>query len=117
MKATRLYTDEKGESHFEDFEIELEDAGDIGRLSKLYEAKGVIFRETPGSYDFTWHNAPKRQFVIMLSGGGVEMTASDGEVRRFYPGDITLLEDTTGKGHISKAIDGKSRVSIFIQLE
>ena len=34
-------------------------------LSDAFKLKGTMqLRETPGTYDFTWHNAPRRQFII-----------------------------------------------------
>jgi hypothetical protein len=48
---------------------------------------------------------------------GVQITASDGEARRIGAGKILLVEDTHGKGHLSKAIDGKIRNCIFVTLE
>ena len=54
MKATRIYTGSDGVTHFEDIEIPLSDRGDIGNLSELEPATGIIFRETPGSYDYDW---------------------------------------------------------------
>ena len=88
----------------------------IGLLSELEEATGIIFRETPGDYDYTWHNTPRRQYVIMLE-GGVDFTVSTWETRRFGSGDVVLLEDTTGKGHVSQAVDGQRRKSIFVTLD
>ena len=46
MKITRLYTGDDNESHFEDVDIPLEDKGDIGMLSRVLPATGIIFRET-----------------------------------------------------------------------
>jgi hypothetical protein len=47
----------------------------------------------------------------------VQVTVSDGETRYIGPGEVFLLEDTTGKGHMSKNIEGKLRHSVFITLE
>lgn len=116
MKLTRIYAGADGESHFGDFELELKDAGDIGRLTPLQAATGIIFRETSGDYDYAWHNAPRRQYVVILE-GEVDFTVSDGETRRFGGGDAVLLEDTTGKGHYSRAVNGQARKSIFITLD
>ncbi len=116
MKITRLYTGPDNESHFEDVDIPLLDRGDIGRLSEQVEATGMIFRETGPDYDFNWHNAPQRQYVIMLE-GQVDIETGNGTVRRFGPGDILLAEDTTGRGHISRTVDNQPRKSIFITLE
>ena len=112
----RIFSDDEGESHFGEIEIPLIDSGDIGMLSKKLTASGIIFRETPGDYDYSWHNTPRKQYVIVLE-GEVDITVSSGETRRFGDGDIFLLEDTEGKGHYSKAVDGKPRRSIFVTLE
>jgi hypothetical protein len=32
------------------------------------------------------------------------VAASDGEARRFAPGDVLLCEDLTGKGHVTRAL-------------
>jgi hypothetical protein len=46
----------------------------------------------------------------------VEIVASGGETRRFGPGSIMLADDTTGKGHISKALTPE-RISIFVHVD
>ena len=117
MRITRIYTGDDGESHFEDRDIPLTDRGPIGAISSLELATGIVFRTTDGDYDLGFHTAPRRQYVIMLSGGGVELEVGDGTKRRLGPGDVLLAEDTTGRGHISRAIDGEPRVSIFVTLD
>ena len=116
MHITRLFTGDDGEGHFEDIEIDLCSAGKIGRLSTRYPATGVVFRETTGDYDYDWHKAPARQYVVMLE-GSVEVEVADGTRRRFGPGDILLAEDTTGHGHRSRAVDHQPRRSLFITLD
>ncbi len=116
MTITRLYTGDDNESHFEDIEIALENAGDIGHLSKLVEATGLIFRKTDPDYDYDWHNAPRRQYIIMLD-GAVDVEIGDGTIRRFSTGDILLVEDTTGQGHKSKAVNNQPRTSVFVTLD
>lgn len=113
MKVTRIYTGEDNQSHFEDLEIPLTPA-QYGRLSEVVPAGGVIFRETPADGNFDFHHAPRRQFVITLSGLG-EIECGDGSRRRFGAGDILLAEDTTGQGHITREIQGPRR-GLFIPL-
>jgi hypothetical protein len=113
MKITRLFSGSDGESYFGDLEIPLEDKGDIGRLSEVFGASGIIFRETDGNYDYDFHNAPNRQYIVLLE-GEIEITTSLGDIRRFSSGDIILAEDIEGKGHKTRSIDGKLRRSIFI---
>ena len=116
MKVTRIYSDENGKSCFGEKQIELESAGDIGSLSAWQKSSKFLFRETPGTYDYMWHNAPRRQLLVNLA-GGVEITVSSGESRQFRAGSLILLEDTDGEGHCSKAIDGEPRSSLFIALD
>ena len=116
IKATRIYTGSDQKSHFEDFEIPLNDEGKIGFLSERKKASSLIFRETSGDYDYDWHNAPERQFVIVLE-GSVEITVGDGTSKVFTDGQVFLAEDTEGQGHKSRAINNKPRKSIFVTLD
>ena len=116
MRIHNLYTDASGQSHFRDIEVEWVEESRAGKLSKRLPATGIIFRETSGDYDLDWHPAPRRQYIINLD-GGVQITASDGESRTIGAGEIILVEDTWGKGHLSKAIDGKMRHCLFIPID
>jgi hypothetical protein len=110
FKYVRLYPTPNGESHFEDVEIPLPDPRMISDTMPL--TAWNIRSNGPG-YDLDFHTAPRRQFIVNLS-GEVEIEASDGEKRRFGPGTIMLVEDTTGKGHRSKAISQEERVSLWL---
>lgn len=115
MKYLRIYAGPDGESHFEDVEVDLAAGGEASALSMTMPATGIIFRRsTPDQY-VDWHNAPRRQFVITLA-GEAEVVASDGEVRRITPGTVMLADDTTGKGHITRAVGGQERLSLFVPL-
>lgn len=116
MHVTRLYSGDDGESHFEDMNIDVGGEAEIGRLSVRIPATGLVFRETTSSYNYDWHNAPQRQYILMLD-GSVDITVGSGETRRLNAGDILLCEDTTGRGHISRAVDGQPRRSVFVTLE
>jgi hypothetical protein len=116
VKIHNLYVDDKGETHFRDVEIEFAESGPAGRMSKRMPATGIIFREVPPTYDLDWHPAPRRQYIINLD-NGVQITASDGETRRIGAGEVLLVEDTKGKGHLSKALDGRLRHCIFVTLD
>jgi hypothetical protein len=115
MKYTRIYADGNGESHFEDIEIGMKPApANTGTISEMIATKGVMFRQS-GEYFINWHNAPRRQFVVNLT-GTVEIVASDGEKRCLGPGSVLLAEDLTGKGHTSRGLGGEERISLFIPL-
>ena len=116
MRIHNLYTDAKGESHFRDIEVDWAEETRAGKLSKRLPATGIIFRQVPPTYDLDWHPAPRRQYIINLD-AGVQITASDGEARVIGAGEVILVEDTSGKGHFSKAVEGKMRHSIFVPIE
>ena len=116
MRLTRVFTGADGATHFGEVEVPLVDAGSIGRLSEIVPASGVIFRETPGDYDYDWHPAPRRQYIVLLD-GEIEITVGDGDTRRFRGGDVLLVEDTEGRGHRTRSVDGRIRRSLFIVLD
>jgi hypothetical protein len=116
MKITRISCMDDGASAFDEIEVELTNAGTIGSLSKPYPVSSVVFRETPPDYDFDWHPAPHRQYLVLLD-GAIEIECGMGEKRPFRGGDILLFEDTWGSGHRTRTTDGKLRRSIFIRLD
>ena len=116
MKITRVYTGDDQESHFEDVALDLQDRGRVGRITTLQPATGILFRENDGDYNLDFHNAPRRQYVINLS-GSVELVVGDGSKRLLRPGDILLADDLTGRGHISRAVEPGLRRSIFVTLD
>ena len=116
MRIDNLYTDDKGESHFRDIEVEWIEERRGSKLSKKLPATGVIFRETQAEHNVDWHPAPRRQYIVNLD-AGVKITASDGESRFIAAGDVILVEDTTGKGHLSDHVENKIRHSLFIPIE
>jgi len=111
--VVKIYSDEKGESHFEEIEIPLKDGGIIGKLSEALPATSVIFREVEPSYDWDFHTAPQRQYIILLD-GEIEIETSLGEKRILKGGDVILAADTTGKGHRTRNIVPIKRKSVFI---
>jgi hypothetical protein len=47
----------------------------------------------------------------------IDITASDGETRHISTGEIVLVEDTTGKGHITKSSGSTPRYTLFVPIE
>ncbi len=115
MRIHNLYTDENGETHFRDIDIELSKTGPDGTTSRTFPATGIIFRTTPADWHFDWHHATRRQYVINLDAPH-QVTASDGETRTIAVGEIILYEDRSGKGHLSQGL-GKLRHSVMIPID
>ncbi len=108
MRYVRLYGDEQGESHFEEVAISLETVAYAPPappldLSAYQPATNFFFMHLPSGWEGDWHPSPQRQMVIVVS-GIFEVEAGDGEVRRFYPGDVKLGDDTQGRGHRSRSV-------------
>ena len=116
MELVRVYTGDDNQSHFEEITVELSDDSFSGRISEQWSGSGVLFREVNGDYSLDFHNAPRRQLVVNLS-GSVEIDVGDGSTRIFGPGDILLAEDVDGQGHISRNVEGQARTCLFIPLD
>ncbi len=99
-RYVRVYADSEGESHFSDEEMELKSVNFAPpvNISAFTPAKHFALLHAPVGWFGDWHPTPYRQFFFILV-GKVEVRVNDGEVRRFGPGSILFVEDTTGKGH------------------
>ena len=120
MRYVRVYNDAAGESHFEDVEVPLVPVDYAPpapplHLSAPAPASAFVFLAAPPAWDGDWHPAPMRQMIFYLA-GEVEAEVSDGEVRRFGRGSATLVEDTAGKGHRSRAVGGADVLLAVVQL-
>ena len=70
-------------------------------------------RPAPSFSDY--HQTPRRQYIINLSGLAAFETA-DGSKRRLSPGDVLIAEDLTGHGHIARSLGEEVRVALAIPL-
>lgn len=115
VKVTRLYTGADGKTKVEEFEIPLtpRDAG--SEVSTSVALTTLQVRRTTPQYFLDWHGASRRQLVVTLAGES-EIELEGGRKIRLGAGNILLAEDTTGQGHISRAVPGKDRVSLVIPL-
>jgi quercetin dioxygenase-like cupin family protein len=115
-----LVSDEQGESHFDEVEIEfastdyLEGAAPL-ELSPSQAAMDYRFMNAPAGWTSDWHPSSARNLFVVITGEW-EVTASDGEARRFRTGDVLLVEDTTGKGHASRVVSEEDSVALMIEV-
>ena len=110
MDISRLYPGSDGQTHIE--WMNLETHPELGTLQK---AAGIQFRSVPPGHFIDWHPAPRRQFVITIS-GEVEIGLGDGSVHRYGAGHVNLAEDLTGKGHTTRVVGDVPRVTATIPL-
>ena len=116
----RLYADEHGESHFEDVEIDLVSTEYAPPappldLSSFTPATQFGFMRAPAGWSSEWHPSSARNIFFVLNGEW-EVTASDGETRRFAAGSVLLAEDTSGKGHASRVLGDADSLAVMVQL-
>ena len=109
IMMTRIYTGTDGLAHSERVEMKLTPNG-----TSTMKATGVEFSSRPAAPAGDWHTGPRRQFVITLS-GRAELEIANGQKVPIEPGNINLIEDTTGKGHITHNI--ADRIVVTIPLE
>src|SRR5438445_784600 len=106
MRYLRIYAEDDGASRFEDVELE-------GTLTNVLDGVPPLLVSGPFAcseitfveqreYSSNWetHVAPRRQWLIVISGRAV-VTTSDGERREVGPGEVVLAEDTAGRGHLT----------------
>ena len=120
MKYIRIYADPAGESHFEDVEVELAQVNFAPPappldLSSFSPALQYAFCSFPAGWRGDWHPTPQRQIFFILS-GEIAVQVGDGEVRHFRAGSPVLLEDATGKGHVSWVMSKTDVLSAVVQL-
>lgn len=112
FRHARIYTGPDGETHFEDHELPF-DLVDFAppappiSVTESLAVSGMAIISSPAGWEGDWHPTPRRQLIVVVA-GELETEVSDGEVRVFRPGDVILVEDTSGKGHISR-VPGDNR--------
>ena len=115
-----LYAGSDGESHFEDLSTELSLTDFAASapplyLSPLTPASKFSFFGAPAGWQSDWHPSSDRNLFVVVSGEW-EVTASDGETRRFACGSVLLVEDTSGKGHTSRVVGTEDSLALLMQL-
>jgi quercetin dioxygenase-like cupin family protein len=106
-----MFTGSDGKARWE--EIDLANAPDWTR--GLDTTRIRFSSRAPGELQ-DWHPAPQRQFVIIIS-GRLRIGFEDGSTRDFGPGDIRLVEDTTGKGHTTIALGDEPCITATVGLK
>ncbi|MBI3248460.1 MAG: hypothetical protein HYZ50_18315 [Deltaproteobacteria bacterium] len=110
MGIFRLYADADGHSRIEDQAL-----SSHPHLTSPQSTSHIVFNQMPVGTFIDWHPAPRRQYVIILS-GQLEIGLSDGTVRRFGPGDARLVEDITGKGHTTRVVGSEPVLTAVVPL-
>ena len=117
----RLFAKPDGASRFEDREAGLDLGFAVPPAEPLYTAPFL-----PADATFwiggpvTWkgdapHPAPRRMIFVTVQ-GEYQIEASDGATRKFPPGSVLLIEDTTGAGHSTKITSAEDAIVLAVGL-
>ena len=110
MGTYRLYSGDDGQSHIEP--IDLAQTPD---WTNPQDATTIRFSEAAAGRFSDWHVAPRRQYIIVVS-GQLEIGLGDGSKHVFGPGDARLVEDITGQGHTTATHGDQPCVTVTIPL-
>jgi Cupin domain len=120
-RIVRLYADDCGESRFESLTIPMS-RKDFAppaapfHVTQFQSAQHYVIVELPVGWGGTEpHPTPGRHMMFCLD-GEFRVTASSGEARSFAAGDCLLMEDTSGKGHITEVTSDVPVRAVMIRL-
>jgi quercetin dioxygenase-like cupin family protein len=108
MQIVRIYTGSDNQTHFQHL--------DVASFEPMATNPGqgpIRMNHGPGNTVMDFHNAPRRQYVVLLA-GQMEIETGLGEKRTLTAGDVLVAEDLTGKGHITRS--SSERVTLSVPL-
>lgn len=115
MRYTHLYVDTNGDSRFEDARLPMDEDASGPGVAELVSGDQLVgalrFLRLPPGWFQEQRPAHNRRWLLVLS-GVMDVEASDGEVRRFGPGSVLLVEDTHGLGHRGRVVGGPAEIAI-----
>ena len=118
LEYTHIYADKDGISHFRQAEMPfkpvpvpgMDDPPGAARIDSLPGA--AFLRLAPGQVE-DWHPAPRSVFLIAIQGRS-RVTVGDGAVKEFGPGEMVLMDDTIGKGHLTEPVGDVAHVALIV---
>lgn len=114
ITISRLYTGSDGQTHEDRMEIRLTPSTmySEAEASEAVRVSQAQFFRLPKGKVQDWHNPAHRQYVVTLTGRG-EVEIAGKQKILINPGRLILLENVTGKGHITRSI-GSEDLTFFI---
>jgi len=118
--ALRLFANDSGASCFEQFEIARQLRDFAPPASPLFSsdiapASGYTVVRLPVGWNGEKHPTPRR-FILFGLRGRMRITPGAGEPRIIAAGDVLLMEDTTGAGHVTEVVSEEPFDAVMIAL-
>jgi quercetin dioxygenase-like cupin family protein len=110
MNVVRVYTGDDQQTHFQELDLDT-----FATLAAKVGEGPVRLNRGPAKSFSDFHNAPRRQYVVMMA-GVLEIEVGDGTKRQLVPGDVLVAEDLTGKGHITRGVGEEPRATLAVPL-
>jgi hypothetical protein len=120
-RYTRLFSDPRGNSRFEDVLVELMPGYNVPGVEPLHFApflkdEGTVWGGVPPTWKGdSLHPAPRR-FTMVVVRGETRITTSEAKSRHFGPGSVLLVEDTTGLGHSTQVLGDEDLIAFTVLL-
>ncbi len=111
MGIYRMYTGDDGQTHIEETSLATHP-----ELAEAVKTTTSTFRENEPGRFIDWHPAPRRQYVICIS-GQIEIGLGDGSTHLFGPGDATRRGGTPdpGENELTTArLEGSLYAPVFL---
>ena len=106
MRYLRIYAEDGGASRFEDVHLEGSMTHIVNGVPPLlvsgpFRCSEITCVEQPkDASDWEAHVAPPKQWIIVISGRAA-ITTTEGKCLEVGPGEVILVEDTAGRGHLT----------------
>jgi hypothetical protein len=120
LQFSRLVPDADGSSHFEPLQVPVElkpfaPPALPFSVSALSPAARCGFLHLKAGWFGDMHPSPIRMWIFVLA-GEMLFEAANGDRRRIVPGSALLLEDTQGRGHVSRVLGDADVTLAVVQL-
>lgn len=116
LEFPHFCTCDKKISKIETWSIGTKEHGHGTYVSDLIECHSIRIAETQPGGTYDWHTAPRKQYVITLT-GTVEFTFGHGDVLIVKPGDVFLANDLEGEGHKWRIIGDHPWRRLYVHLD
>jgi hypothetical protein len=118
MPCYHLHADRDGETHLTEWvlptvETSVGSVEAVGEIPTLTAGIAGFFDRKP---DAGLHEAPRRQFILVLR-GVLEIETSLGERHELNAGDVMLADDVGSKGHFSRDVGDRPLMMMTVGIE
>jgi quercetin dioxygenase-like cupin family protein len=117
MRYSVVYSDANGVTHFRNEGLAWQATQGAQGLQNFVtpyvSAQTIGFLRIAKHGWSDWHPAPSKRFVMVLS-GLLELEVGDGERRTFGPGNVLLVTDAEGRGHLTNVLGSEDVFLVWV---